>query len=172
MNSTISRVGRENQVYSQNGARLVAGCICLDSERKKVILILSSVHEGKWVLPKGGVELDEQDDYILTAVRETWEEAGVEGKIVRKLSVIDDLRKNAAVIKGDFDPSKEQIPKTQYYFYELSVDFLSSTWPESSSRERRWCTYSEAKHELVKAKRLELLQALDESSIEKDMEDY
>lgn len=158
-------------MYLENGARVVAGCICLDADKRKVVLILSSVHKGRWVLPKGGVEEDEAGEYMLTAVRETWEEAGVEGKILRKLSVIDDLRKNATVIKGDFDPSRE-VPKSQFHFYELIVDSLSSTWPESSTRQRRWCTYSEAKHELIKAKRPELLQALDESSIAKDMQNY
>ena len=37
-----------------------------------------------------------------------------------------------------------------------------------NKRQRRWCTYSEAKHELIKLKRPELVDALDLSSIIKD----
>lgn len=164
-----ARQGRENQYYSpETGARMVAGCVCLSEDKDKVIMILSSVHEGKWVLPKGGIELDETDDYMLTAVRESWEEAGVEGKITQKLPVVYDIRgSKAPVIKGDFDPLIQQ-PKTEFHFYELIVDNLSKEWPEQHKRERKWCKYSEAKHELIKAKRPELLEVLDSSNLIKD----
>lgn len=171
MKPTEAREGRDNQVYNEDGARMVAGCICLNEAKDKVILILSSVHKGKWVLPKGGIETDEKDDYMLTAVRESWEEAGVEGKILQKLPVVYDHRKKAPVIKGEFDPLKPQ-PKTEFHFYELVVDNLEKKWPECNKRERRWCTYSEAKHELIKAKRTELVEALDSSGIVRDDEDY
>lgn len=166
---TESRVGRLNQRYNPDtGARMVAGCICLNETRDKVIMILSSAHKGKWVLPKGGIELDETDDFIVTAVRETWEEAGVEGKIVKKLPVVYDSRgQKAPVITGEFDPLKTT-PKTEFHFYELVVAQLSQTWPESDKRQRRWCTYSEAKHELLKAKRPELVAALTLSEIIRD----
>ncbi|KAK6197458.1 Diadenosine and Diphosphoinositol polyphosphate Phosphohydrolase [Scheffersomyces amazonensis] len=166
---TESRVGRSNQRYnSETGARMVAGCICLNETKDKVIMISSSSKTDKWVLPKGGIELDETDDFVVTAVRETWEESGVEGRITEKLPVVYDARgKSAPVLKGEFDP-KVQIPKTEYHFYELIVDELSQTWPESNSRQRRWCTYSEAKHELLKAKRSELVNVLNSSSIIKD----
>lgn len=172
--TTESRVGRSNQRYNPDtGSRMVAGCICLNEDKHKVIMILSSVHKGKWVLPKGGIELDEGDDFVISAARETWEEAGCEGMISGKLPVVYDSRgMKAPIVKEgvDFDPEKI-IPKSEFHFYEMVVKELSTEWPEQHQRERRWCTYSEAKHELIKSKRPELVQALDLSSIIKDLKD-
>ncbi|CUM65342.1 uncharacterized protein PRCAT00002977001 [Priceomyces carsonii] len=168
-----SRVGRANQRYNpETGARMVAGCICLDASKQKVIMILSSQHNNRWVLPKGGIEMDEGDDFVVSAVRETWEEAGVEGKILEKLPVVLDSRKKAPVLKPgeDFDPLK-LIPKSEFHFYEMIVYELSTKWPEQKERERRWCTYSEAKHELTKSNRPELIEALDLSHIVKDIKE-
>lgn len=169
--SDEARTGRENQRYNpETGARMIAGCICLNSTKDKVIMILSNNHKNRWVFPKGGIELDEGDDYVVSAVRETWEEAGCEGKILSKLPVALDSRgKKAPVLEQgkEFDP-KKVIPKSEFHFYEMIVDQLSSKWPELKKRERRWCTYSEAKHELLKAKRPELVEALDHSCVIKD----
>lgn len=167
---TESRVGRDNQRYNpETGARMVAGCICFNKTKDKVVMISSSAHKGKWVFPKGGIELDEGEDFVVSAVRETWEEAGCEGRVMEKLPVVLDSRgSKAPVIQTEFDPLKVT-PKLEFHFYEMLVDNLSTTWPEDS-RERRWCTYSEAKHELLKANRPELVSALDSSCIVKDVE--
>ncbi|KAI3403607.2 hypothetical protein KGF56_003652 [Candida oxycetoniae] len=166
--STEARVGRNNQRYNdETGARIVAGCVCLNETKDKIIMITSSKNKGKWILPKGGNELDES--LIETAVRETWEEAGIEGMVVKKLPVVLDSRgSKAPVIKGEFD---KIIPKSEFHFFELSVNQLSMEWPEVKKRQRRWCTYSEAKHELVKSKRPELVSVLDSSSIVRDTND-
>lgn len=170
---TESRVGRSHQRYNPvSGARMVAGCICLDETKDKVVMILSSAHKGKWVLPKGGIETDEGDDYSVSAVRETWEEAGCEGRIVAKLPVVYDMRGPKAPVlsreerRQEFDPAKV-VPRLEFHFYEMLVTNMSSTWPEPE-RERRWCTYAEAKHELEKAKRPELVAALESLSIVKN----
>ncbi|EEQ41432.1 NUDIX domain family protein [Clavispora lusitaniae] len=167
-----SRTGRESQRYNpESGARMIAGCICLNETKDKVVMISSSVHKDKWVLPKGGIELDEGDDYVVSAVRETWEEAGCEGRIMEKLPVVYDMRGSKAPVlqdqKADFDP-KKVVPKSEFHFYEMLVLNMSPTWPEQDKRQRRWCTYSEAKHELLKAKRPELASALESSCIVKD----
>ena len=165
--SQTAREGRENQRYnSETGARIVAGCMCLNETKDKIIMISSSKHKNRWIVPKGGNELDESE--LETAVRETWEEAGVEGIIIKKLPVVLDSRgSQAPVIKGEFDPDVAT-PKSEFHFFELQVDQLSTSWPEMKKRQRRWCTYSEAKHELLKLKRPELVDALDMSSILKD----
>lgn len=170
---TESRVGREKQRYNpESGARMVAGCICMDESKQRLIMVLSLKHPNRWILPKGGIEWDEGDEFVTTAVRETWEEAGCEGKILGKLPVVFDLRgSKAPVVQGDFDPAKV-IPKTEFHFYDMVVDVLSQEWPELSKRQRRWCTYSEAKHELEKANRPELVQALELSAIVHDDEVY
>lgn len=171
--SDEARTGRENQRYNpQNGARMVAGCICMNSTKDKVIMILSTAHTNRWVFPKGGVEIDEGDDYAISAIRETWEEAGCEGKILNKLPVALDSRgKKAPVLeKGkDFDPNGT-IPKSEFHFYEMMIEKLNAKWPELKKRQRKWCTYSEAKHELLKAKRPELVEALDQSCVIKDVQ--
>lgn len=164
-----SRIGRENQRYNpETGARMVAGCLCLNEKRDKVIMVLSASHKDKWVLPKGGIELDEGEDFVVTAVRETWEEAGIEGKIIKKLPIVYDKRVSPPILNpgGDFDPTKV-VPKTEFHFYEMVIDTLSKEWPESH-RNRKWCSYLEAKHELMKSKRLELIDVLNSSNIIKD----
>lgn len=152
---------------------MVAGCICLNDSKDKVVMILSSAHKGQWVFPKGGIETDEGEDFVVSAVRETWEEAGCEGRVMEKLPVVLDMRGPKAPVlseddrQKDFDP-KKIVPRLEFHFYEMSVLSMASEWPEADKRERRWCTYSEAKHELLKAKRPELLSALDSSCILKD----
>lgn len=172
---TQSRVGRANQRYNpETGARMVAGCICFNEDKDKVVMILSSAHKGQWVFPKGGIELDEGDDFVVSATRETWEEAGCEGRILNKLPVVLDLRGAKAPVvpeseRGldDYEVAKK-VPRLEFHFYEMLVLDLSTEWPELATRERRWCTYLEAKHELLKAKRPELVQALDSSCIKRD----
>ncbi|SGZ55184.1 CIC11C00000001174 [Sungouiella intermedia] len=173
---TTSRVGRATQRYNEeSGARMVAGCICLNDAKDKVVMILSSAHKGQWVFPKGGIETDEGDDFVVSAVRETWEEAGCEGRVLEKLPVVLDMRGRKAPVvsvedrQKDFDPLK-QVPRLEFHFYELLVLNMAAQWPEADKRERRWCTYSEAKHELLKAKRPELVSALDSSCIVRDSE--
>ena len=107
------------------------------------------------------------DESELKLLLETWEEAGVEGIIIKKLPVVLDSRgSQAPVIKGEFDPDVATLNPN--FIFELQVDQLSTSWPEMKKRQRRWCTYSEAKHELLKLKRPELVDALNMSSILKD----
>ena len=153
------REGREHQVYNNDdNSRLVAGGIILDSLNERVLMVSSSKHQDRWILPKGGVESDEKDDFAKAALRETWEEAGAVCEVIKKLPVIADHRKGANNEKNSF-------PLCEFHFYQLSLLKLEQTWPESSFRLRRWATYSEAQHELQKSKRPELLLALNDSDI-------
>ncbi|SCU80785.1 LADA_0B09516g1_1 [Lachancea dasiensis] len=171
-----ARVGRKNQVYSTiTGARLVAGCVCLDDSKKHVLLIQSSAHKKKWVLPKGGVESDEPD-YKTTAMRETWEEAGALGTIVQALGPIEDMRPPKdwnKDIKG-FEEAPEDVqvskhpPRSEFHFYEMKVESLADVYPEVKKRTRKWFTYREAKEQLLIAKRPELVEALGRSGIQKE----
>ncbi|ODV58539.1 polyphosphatase DDP1, partial [Ascoidea rubescens DSM 1968] len=183
-----AREGRENQYFNPaTGARVVAGSIPLSSDLEKVLLITSTSSKSKWILPKGGVEKDELTvsdaenlDFSLSAKRETWEEAGVEGLIVKKLGVFHDKRDEKILKKMDqlslnrhsnnLDDLLKQnvIPRTEYHLYEISVDILESKYPESHKRERKWCDYKTAKYELLKSRRLELLEALNHSRIVKN----
>lgn len=157
------RQGRETQMYSSiNNARLVGGGIVLDKQLDKVLMISSSKHKDRWILPKGGIEYDERENFAITALRETWEEAGAVCTVAKKLPVIADRRDPKLLQQG------KDFPICEFHFYQMKLVELDNDWPESDNRLRRWCTYQEAKHELLKSKRPELLIALNESDIVKD----
>ncbi|CCC70514.1 hypothetical protein NCAS_0F00300 [Naumovozyma castellii] len=168
------RTGRDNQVYSaKTGARIVAGCVCLTTDRKQVLMVSSSKHKKKWILPKGGVESDEAD-YRTTAQRETWEEAGCLGRITADLGVVEDMRppKEWNKDRKSFENAKDDIinhpPRTEFHFFELNIEEMVELFPESAKRNRKFFSYDEAKENLIVAKRPELLEALNRSSIVKE----
>lgn len=164
--TATAREGRDNQMYAASGARMVAGCIVLNPERTKVVMVLLLGLRNKWVVPKGGIELDELEDYSNTALRETWEEAGVTGVIVKLLGTVEDKRPPKDW--GKNNESGVPIPRTEFHFYELEATELATEWPESHMRDRRWCTYAEARAELERSKRPELLEALERSAIKRE----
>ncbi|AWU78487.1 hypothetical protein CAS74_002692 [Pichia kudriavzevii] len=159
-----ARVGREHQLYTKDNLRLVAGGIVLDGTHEKVLMISSAKHPDKWIIPKGGIEDDEVEDYGTAALREVWEEAGADCEIVKKIGQYKDhrLEKNSTDI-GEW-------ALCEFHFYQMKLKQLAIEWPESSTRLRRWCDYSEAKHELLKSKRPELLLALNDSDIVKNVD--
>lgn len=168
--TTHSRVGRNNQSYSDvTGARLVAGCVILNDSKTKILMVQSSSHKCRWVLPKGGVEIDEID-YKDTAIRESWEEAGVIGKIVKYLGVIEDSRPSKRWIPATSgDKIIKHSPRSEFYFYELELTEICDEYPEKNKRLRRWFSYLEAKSQLEKSERYEFLEILEKSSIKKNI---
>jgi diphosphoinositol-polyphosphate diphosphatase len=85
-----SRQGRETQRWvidanSQQRIRLVTGCVPILNDGR--ILLVSASRKAEWILPKGGWELDETMEE--SAVRESFEEAGVLGALGTKLSEIE-----------------------------------------------------------------------------------
>ncbi|KAI9245295.1 NUDIX hydrolase domain-like protein [Helicostylum pulchrum] len=124
-----SRTGRDHQVYDDDNIRQVTGCIAIDPKTNKVLVISSSKRENVWVLPKGGWEDDETKEQA--AVRETYEEAGVKGRI-------------NGLVGSYIDYDMYGVPKSKVWFYEMEVTEILSQWPESSFRQRKWCTFDEA----------------------------
>ncbi|KAG0097764.1 hypothetical protein BGZ93_002012 [Podila epicladia] len=118
MQST-AREGRHKQLYD-HGARLVAGCVPIDKQGRRVLLVASSKHDGEWVLPKGGWENDETQEEA--AARETWEEGEYEHKMNKRTGV----------------------PESVFIFFEMEVQRIEAKWPEMKKRERRWFSYEEA----------------------------
>lgn len=80
--SMQAREGRELQRYGDGGVRLVSGVVPFFEGR---LVLVSSRSSGKWVLPKGGWELDETAE--AAAAREGYEEAGVLGHVLRYVGV-------------------------------------------------------------------------------------
>ncbi|KAL1931250.1 hypothetical protein VTP01DRAFT_10387 [Rhizomucor pusillus] len=124
-----ARTGRDKQLYDENNVRQVAGCIPVDPETNRVLLITSTKHPNAWVFPKGGWENDETQ--IEAAERETYEEAGVRGKVTR-------------FIGEYFEYDKFCQPKTRFYVYEMHIQEILKDWPEKKFRDRRWFTVDEA----------------------------
>lgn len=81
-----SRQGRDHQRWDRckttnSVIRLTTGCIPITNDGR--ILFCSSSKKKEWILPKGGWETDEAAEE--SAVRETYEEAGVLGTLGEKL---------------------------------------------------------------------------------------
>lgn len=165
---TYSRVGREKQMYSaETGARMVAGCVALNSDKTEVIMIQSTSSRKEWILPKGGIEMDEVD-FRSTARRETWEESGVVGEIERYLGKIESTRPSKKC-EGAEEDNKKALNFLEFYFYEMRVTELADEYPEKHKRRRKWFTYTQAKNELERGDRSELLEALKRSRIIKTL---
>jgi len=87
---TKSREGRAEQRWildakkSDKLTRLVTGCIPILKGGK--ILLISAGKKKEWILPKGGWEMDEELEE--SAIRETYEEAGVIGVLGPKLAEV------------------------------------------------------------------------------------
>lgn len=146
----VSRKGRENQLYTAEGERVVAGTVILNATKDKTLLISSESHPKKWIIPKGGAEIDETIEQ--SALRETWEEAGAIGKITQKIGVFrDDAKFNGK--------------QTVFHFYELVLSELADDWPEKYKRRRQWMPYDEAHSALLNNKRYQLAEALKCSNI-------
>lgn len=85
----ISRNGRSKQRWETDAdtnetVRMVTGCVPILRGGK--IMFCSASRKPEWILPKGGWEIDEELEE--SAVRETFEEAGVLGMLGPKLSEI------------------------------------------------------------------------------------
>jgi diphosphoinositol-polyphosphate diphosphatase len=144
---------------------MVAGCLCFSSNKDQLLLISSSGTPNKWVIPKGGVENDESIEQ--SALRETWEEAGVKGHIINILPVIEDMRppKNwNKKLEQDCHGIIKHPPRTEYHLFELIVNDVCDEYPEKK-RQRKWCRYDEAIREL--AHRKELQRAVEVSSMKR-----
>ncbi|KJX96551.1 hypothetical protein TI39_contig615g00011 [Zymoseptoria brevis] len=166
--SMEARVGRDKQRYGPTGERLVAGVVPLSPTKTHVLLIQSSSKTSSsspqkkrhWVLPKGGWESDEPTPSH-AALREAWEEAGIECSITRDLGTIEETRSSTELRKDK--KAGGEAPRARYFFFEVGVRVEREEWPEGWKRERRWMRYREALAAL--GGREELVEALERSGI-------
>ncbi|KAJ6802726.1 nudix hydrolase 16, mitochondrial-like [Iris pallida] len=141
----VARTGRQQQRY-EDGCRLVAGCIpfkykmddeiCGDKPRKITEVLMINSQSGPGLLfPKGGWENDETVEEA--AVREAIEEAGVRGDLKEFLGHYNFRSKSH---QDEFSP--EGLCKAT--MFALHVKEELDSWPEQSTRNRKWFTISEA----------------------------
>ncbi|CAN1138257.1 Nudix hydrolase 18, mitochondrial [Linum perenne] len=135
----IARSGRELQRYNPTGGRQVVGCIPYRyksyadgsiSDELEVLLISSQKGGSGIMFPKGGWELDESEQEA--ASRESFEEAGVLGKVEEQLGKWNFMSKrNGIFYEG--------------YMFPLLVTEQLDFWPESPVRKRLWMNVNDAR---------------------------
>ncbi|XP_045157679.2 diphosphoinositol polyphosphate phosphohydrolase 1-like [Mercenaria mercenaria] len=121
------------RTYDEDGYRRRAACLCFkDESEQEILLVSSSKHKDKWVVPGGGIEPLEEP--TLAAVREALEEAGAKGHLGRKI--------------GDFE-NKEKKHRTSLYAF--TVTDLLDEWEDGQimGRQRQWFSIIEAKDHLA-----------------------
>lgn len=165
---------------------MVAGTVVINPKTNEILLISSSSTQDKYIIPKGGIETDEIElpedtstdvfdgsgplkltetleeqqhgDYTKTALRETWEEAGVaSGTLGPALPVILGNIPGRLALSHPYP----EFLKCEYHFYELYTDTLEDKWPEDYKRKRMWVDPIKAVGLL---KRQELIDAVKSSS--------
>ncbi|KAL9560530.1 hypothetical protein PS6_000132 [Mucor atramentarius] len=122
--TTIKYTKRARHGHGQD----VAGCLPIDPTSKRFLLISSSKNPEAWVIPKGGWETDETQEHA--ALRETWEEAGLKGRITHQLGVFVE-RANKKI-------------RAHHWIFEMEIDEIVKKYPERMRRDRRWFTFEEA----------------------------
>ncbi len=109
-----------------------AGAICLRRSPKGTvrILLVGSMRNGRWGLPKGHIEADETSPE--TALREAFEEAGVRGSV-------------ASEPFGSFTYVKDSaIRRYSVTAHIVEVRSIARSFPEKASRRTRWFPLDEA----------------------------
>ncbi|CAF0979992.1 unnamed protein product [Adineta ricciae] len=108
-----------------DGYRQRAACICVRNEREDEILLITSRDKTSWIIPGGGIEQNETR--IDAAHRELYEEAGVRGRVIRDLGIVEDIarkrRTNVFVIyvEHEYDDWDERrLYGRQRHWYRLN----------------------------------------------------
>ena len=103
--------------------------------------------KGRWIFPKGGVKRYETLE--TAAMKEAWEEAGLEGILV-------------GPALGRFDDCKRHRQLT-VYVVTMDVTFVAHDWPERQVRHRQWCRFSTALQKINKPVLRDFLCLADQS---------
>ncbi len=109
-------------------AHLQVGALCFsETEDGLRFLLITSRRTRRWIIPKGWTmkKLSKRQ----AALREAWEEAGVEGTVVDKAVGIYTYRKMI---------SPEQTIRCAVQTYPVEVTRLADDFPEKGERKLRW----------------------------------
>ncbi len=97
------------------------------------IMLITSRDTGRWVLPKGWPEGEEE--FCDAAAREAGEEAGLSGAVSR--------REAGRYYYAKALSNGEDVP-CEVLVYPLEVDRVAEKWKEKRQRTRKWVSPSEA----------------------------
>ena len=115
--------GARTDAMSQTGAL----CYRVTRKRGPEVLLVTSRDTGRWVIPKGWLMKDRSP--AEAALREAFEEAGVEGEV-------------AGGMLGFYSYDKVMADRTVQpcvvSVFPVAVARLKSSFPEHGQRERRW----------------------------------
>eukprot|EP00126_Sphaerothecum_destruens_P007536 Sdes_comp19892_c0_seq5m12230 len=89
-------------------------------------MISSRKFPNEWILPKGGLEMNETLEQAV--LRECWEESGAVAQVVKGLGCQLVKRKNPSC----------------FHSFLLNVTSLVENWPEQNERSRKWFTLDES----------------------------
>ena len=122
------------------GPRYQAGAIVWQRTSMGIQVLLVERSSGKgWGIPKGGIESGERSQDA--ALREAWEEAGVEPK-----SLIHDLGEMRYVKRN-----RDQV----VHLHAVEAQALLNEWPEAFRRRRAWFSLEDAIREVHRFSGLE-----------------
>lgn len=114
--------------------RQAAAAVFRGEADKRELLLITSRDTGRWIVPKGWIERDE--DGPDAALREAWEEAGVTGELVSTSPAGQYRYLKLRPRRGN------ALCDVDVYVFNLSEE--KSLWPEKSERTRQWFPVSEA----------------------------
>ncbi|XP_051962178.1 diphosphoinositol polyphosphate phosphohydrolase 1-like isoform X1 [Xyrauchen texanus] len=153
----IKLKSNQTRTFDRDGYKKRAACLCFRSEREEeVLLVSSSSHPDRWIVPGGGMEPEEEPS--VAAVREVCEEAGVKGMLGRLVGIFENRDR-----------------KHRTYVYVLIVTEVLEDWEDSVNigkstgtvenigRKREWFKTEDARcvlqcHKPVQASYFEALQ--------------
>ncbi|PWN92042.1 hypothetical protein FA10DRAFT_265849 [Acaromyces ingoldii] len=109
-----------------------------------ICLVTSRKHDGKYVLPKGGVEKSDADSRS-AAIREMWEEAGLRPSAQQQQPGPSNSIRDHKPHKHSPSPdpsSDDFVPRAVYTAHQVQIERGAageeSQWPEMDERARAW----------------------------------
>ena len=148
--SSMTAPGADNPDHCDDPCSLQFGALCWRMHRGQVeVLLITSRDTGRWVIPKGWAI--EGLSPALSAAREAWEEAGVEGEVSD--IGLGQFRYDKVVRPSQFIPCEVQV-------FGLRVARLAERFPERKQRRRKWFNAETAARKVNEPQLRELLAAL------------
>lgn len=148
--SSMTAGGADDTDHYGGPCSMQFGALCWRMHRRQVeVLLITSRDTGRWVIPKGWA-VDGLSP-ALSAAREAWEEAGVEGVVSD--TGLGRFRYDKVVRPSQFIPCEVQV-------FGLRVARLAERFPEHKQRRRKWFNAETAARKVNEPQLRELLAAL------------